>query len=185
MTLSQRDAISRLAALSAMTALPRSPWSFADGEPDPLDGTIVQYLDGFHRGRCSAAEVTAEALERCRTDGLALGAIDALSATALDEARAADSRRRAGTLRGPLDGVPVFAKSIYDMNGLQGALVPAVVGRGQDDSCRRRGIRTLPARRMMDGGSSLTGTCSRQAGAGRRPTWEPASGRPNNGSVRL
>lgn len=33
-------------------------------------------------------------------------------------ARASDARRRAGTLRGPLDGVPVFAKSIYDMEGL-------------------------------------------------------------------
>jgi len=32
--------------------------------------------------------------------------------------RASDARARRGALRGPLDGVPVFAKSIYDMNGL-------------------------------------------------------------------
>jgi Asp-tRNA(Asn)/Glu-tRNA(Gln) amidotransferase A subunit family amidase len=47
-----------------------------------------------------------------------LRAIDALSGTALAEARAADRRRRAGRMRGPLDGVPVFAKAIYDMAGL-------------------------------------------------------------------
>ena len=45
-------------------------------------------------------------------------AIDALSDTALAEARAADARLRAGRVRGPLDGVPVFAKAIYDMKGL-------------------------------------------------------------------
>src|SRR5687768_9496685 len=118
MPLSRRDAIARLAALTAMTAIPRSAWSLAGTAPDPLDGTIAEYLAGFHGGRWSAAEVTTAALERCRSRGVALRAIDALSTTALDDARAADARRRAGTLRGPLDGVPVFAKSIYDMDGL-------------------------------------------------------------------
>jgi Asp-tRNA(Asn)/Glu-tRNA(Gln) amidotransferase A subunit family amidase len=45
-------------------------------------------------------------------------AIDVLSETAISDARASDARLRAGQLRGPLDGVPVFAKAIYDMNGL-------------------------------------------------------------------
>ena len=49
---------------------------------------------------------------------MAWRAIDALSDTALAEARAADARLRAGRVRGPLDGVPVFAKAIYDMKGL-------------------------------------------------------------------
>ncbi|HEU5050706.1 MAG TPA: amidase [Gemmatimonadales bacterium] len=120
MPLSRREALARLAALTAMTALPGCALSRSAGgaEPDPLDGTIAGYLAGFHRGTWSAEEVTAAALERCRTRGAALRAIDALSATALDDARAADGRRKAGTLRGPLDGVPVFAKSIYDMAGL-------------------------------------------------------------------
>ncbi|MBK6422814.1 MAG: hypothetical protein IPF77_11450 [Gemmatimonadetes bacterium] len=85
---------------------------------DPLDGTIADCQAGLRRGEWTAEEVTRRALERCRRDGAAWRAIDALSATALDEARASDARRRAGTLRGPLDGVPVFAKSIYDMEGL-------------------------------------------------------------------
>jgi Asp-tRNA(Asn)/Glu-tRNA(Gln) amidotransferase A subunit family amidase len=118
MPLSRRDALARLAALTAMTALPGCALPRSGGDPDPLDGTVAQYLAGFHGGRWSAAEVTALALERCRREGAALHAIDALSAGALDDARAADARRRAGTLRGPLDGVPVFGKSIYDMQGL-------------------------------------------------------------------
>ncbi|MFL5619630.1 MAG: amidase, partial [Gemmatimonadaceae bacterium] len=65
----------------------------------------------------TAAEVTARALERCRSDGAKWRAIDTLSATALTDARAADARLRAGRTHGPLDGVPVFAKSIYDMAG--------------------------------------------------------------------
>src|SRR5262249_2888587 len=43
---------------------------------------------------------------------------DALSRTAVAEAKAADARRRASKMLGPLDGVPVFAKAIYDMAGL-------------------------------------------------------------------
>ena len=112
----RRDVLARLAALSALTALPRS-WGMR-APTDPLDGTIADCQAGLRRGEWTAEEVTRRALERCRRDGAAWRAIDALSATALDEARASDARRRAGTLRGPLDGLPVFAKSIYDMEGL-------------------------------------------------------------------
>ena len=116
MSFSRRDALAQLAALAATAALPRSAWCVADR--DPLDGTIAEYVIGLRSGRWSAAEVTARALERCRTDGTAWRAIDVLSATAVADAQAADARRRGRKMRGPLDGVPVFAKAIYDMNGL-------------------------------------------------------------------
>lgn len=146
MTLSRRDALSRLAALTAMTALPTSAWSLTRSDPDPLDGTVAQYLAGFHAGRWSAEEVSVAALDRCRTEGRALRAIDALSTAALDDAKAADARRRAGKLCGPLDGVPVFAKSIYDMNGLPttassaewARLFPEAVGRESIEVARLR-----------------------------------------------
>jgi Asp-tRNA(Asn)/Glu-tRNA(Gln) amidotransferase A subunit family amidase len=109
----RRQAIAQLAALSA---LPLARWTFV--ADDPLDGTIAEYQAGRRRGRWSAAEVTVRALARCRAEGARWHAIDALSDTALDDARAADARLRAGRTRGPLDGVPVFAKAIYDMNGL-------------------------------------------------------------------
>jgi Asp-tRNA(Asn)/Glu-tRNA(Gln) amidotransferase A subunit family amidase len=118
MTLSRRDVIAHLAALAAVTTLPRSTWAYGGPSPDPLGGTIADYVAGLHSGKWSAAEVTAQALERCRSLGAKLHAIDALSATALADARASDARRKARKLRGPLDGVPVFAKAIYDMDGL-------------------------------------------------------------------
>ena len=113
MTLTRRDALAQLAALAI---LPLPEWVPASS--NPLDATIAAFQAGRRRGQWSSAEVTAAALARCRADGVAWHAIDALSDAAPAEARASDARRRARRMRGPLDGVPVFAKSIYDMKGL-------------------------------------------------------------------
>lgn len=107
-----------LAQLAGLAALPLARWSPILAADDPLDGTVAEYQAGRRRSRWSAAEVTARALERCRIDGARWRAIDALADTALDDARAADARLRAGRMLGPIDGVPVFAKAIYDMAGL-------------------------------------------------------------------
>ncbi len=125
---SRRDALARLAALFA---LPFARWpGQVSGAAwieqverglrldDPLAGTIVQYQAGRLDGRWSAVEVTRLALERCETQGRALRAIDLLAADALDAARDSDANLARRALRGPLDGVPVFAKSIYDVRGL-------------------------------------------------------------------
>ena len=104
-----------LAQLAALVVLPLPVQVGAD--QDPLDGTIAEYQAGRRRRAWTAVEVTARALDRCHAEGMRWRAIDALSETALAEARAADARLRAGQVRGPLDGVPVFAKAIYDMNG--------------------------------------------------------------------
>jgi Asp-tRNA(Asn)/Glu-tRNA(Gln) amidotransferase A subunit family amidase len=112
MSPTRREALAQLAAL---VALPLPADALA---ADPLDGTVADYQAGRRRGAWTAAEVTARALERCRGEGRALRAIDSLASTALPEARAADARLRARRTLGPLDGVPVFAKSIYDVAGL-------------------------------------------------------------------
>jgi len=114
MSPTRRQALAQIAGFAA--ALPLTRWSIA--ADDPLDGTIADYQAGRRRGAWTATEVAARAMGRCRADGARWRAIDALSATVLDDARAADARLRAGRTRGPLDGVPVFAKSIYDMAGL-------------------------------------------------------------------
>jgi Asp-tRNA(Asn)/Glu-tRNA(Gln) amidotransferase A subunit family amidase len=140
----RREVLAELAALAAAAALPRGAWALA--EADPLDGTIAGYVEGLRRGTWSAAEMAARALDRCRAEGMAWRAIDALSATAPVEARAADARRRAGQTRGPLDGVPVFAKAIYDMDGLPttgssaewARLFPEAVGRDAIEVARLR-----------------------------------------------
>jgi aspartyl-tRNA(Asn)/glutamyl-tRNA(Gln) amidotransferase subunit A len=86
---------------------------------DPLDGTIAAYQAGRARGAWTALEVTTHALDRARIIGAKYRAIDALRADlALAEARASDARLRSKRLIGPLDGVPIFGKSIYDVQGL-------------------------------------------------------------------
>ncbi|MEP6622423.1 MAG: amidase [bacterium] len=113
MTLTRREALVRLSALLAVPLI-RWPERLAD----PLAGTVVEYQAGRVRGDWTAAEVTARALDRCNKWNATLHAVDQLSATALADARASDDRLRRGALRGPLDGVPVFAKAIYDMDAL-------------------------------------------------------------------
>ena len=111
-SLTRREAIVQLGAL---LALPLLRWP--DGFDDPLTGTIVNYQTGRIRRHWTAAEVTKRALDRASSLNGNLRLIDQLSTIALDDARASDARARRGALRGPLDGVPVFAKSIYDMAG--------------------------------------------------------------------
>ncbi len=116
MSISRRDALARLAALTA--TLPAARWTRITA-PDPLDGTIVEYQAGRRRGEWTAVDVTRRALDRCRDLGARYHAIDVLDAdVALAAAGASDERLRARRTLGPLDGVPVFAKAIYDMNGL-------------------------------------------------------------------
>jgi Asp-tRNA(Asn)/Glu-tRNA(Gln) amidotransferase A subunit family amidase len=105
-----------LIQLAALAVLPLPEWRGTAA--DPLDGSITDFQAGRRRGDWTSAEVTGRALDRCRSDGAAWHAIDGLADTSPADARASDERRRAGRMLGPLDGVPVFAKSIYDMKGL-------------------------------------------------------------------
>lgn len=146
MSPTRREVLAQLAALVALPGAAR-----ARTGQDPLDGTIADYQAGRHRGDWTAAEITGRALERCRGDGSRWRAIDALSHTALADARAADARLRSGRTRGPLDGVPVFAKAIYDMRGLPttgssaawARLFPASVQRDALEIARLRAARAI------------------------------------------
>jgi len=113
MSPTRREALRELSALFAVTFV-RWPERVAD----PLAGTIVEYQAGRARHDWTAAQIVQQALDRCKAWNGTLRAIDQLSKTAMDDARASDARARRGALRGPLDGVPVFAKAIYDMDGL-------------------------------------------------------------------
>lgn len=113
MLFTRRDTLGMLGALFAR---PRLHWPVS--VTDPLEGTILDFQAGRLRGQWSAAEVTAAALTRSRRWNRILHSTDLLSDSALADARRSDERARRGALRGPLDGVPLFAKSIYDMAGL-------------------------------------------------------------------
>jgi Asp-tRNA(Asn)/Glu-tRNA(Gln) amidotransferase A subunit family amidase len=149
MSPTRREALAQLAVL---VALPLPKW--ASLGRDPLAGTIADYQAGRRRGAWTAVEVTARALDRCRSDGMAWRAIDALAATAPAEARAADARRRAGNMRGPLDGVPVFAKSIYDVYGLPTTASSAEWARVFPEAVRRD---ALEVARLRAAGAIILG----------------------------
>src|SRR5690348_6496530 len=141
MPLTRREALRELGALLAIP-LVRWPPPLAD----PLAGTIVDYQAGRLRGDWTAVEVTRRALDRASELNATLHELDQLAATALAEARASDDRARRRALRGPLDGVPVFAKSIYDVSGLPttasnaewAKLFPAPVARDSLEVARMR-----------------------------------------------
>ncbi len=142
-----------LAQLAALAALPLTRWpALAD---DPLDGTIAEYQAGRRRGDWAAEEVTRRALDRCRAEGARWRAIDALDESgAIAAARASDARLRSGRAIGPLDGVPVFAKAIYDVNGLPTTGSNAEWARLFPDPVRRD---SLEVRRMRAAGAVLLG----------------------------
>ncbi|MDF1506491.1 amidase, partial [Roseisolibacter sp. H3M3-2] len=82
-------------------------------------------------------------------------AADALAADlALAEARASDARRRGGRLRGALDGVPLFAKSIHDVDGLPTTASSAEWARLFPEPVRRD---ALEVARMRAAGGVLLG----------------------------
>src|SRR3954470_1643823 len=109
----RRDA---LLELGALLAIPLIRWPAR--LDDPLSGTIVDYQAGRAHGAWTAEQVTRQALDRISAWNATLHAVDVVSDTAARDARESDGRARAGKLRGLLDGVPVFAKAIYDMDGL-------------------------------------------------------------------
>jgi Asp-tRNA(Asn)/Glu-tRNA(Gln) amidotransferase A subunit family amidase len=147
--ISRREA---LVELSALFAIPFVRWPERLG--DPLAGTIVDYQAGRARGDWTAVQVTNQALDRANAWNGTLHAIDQLSRTAVDDARDSDARARRGALRGPLDGVPVFAKAIYDMNGLPTTASSAEWARLFPDALGRDSIEVA---RMLAAGAIVLG----------------------------
>lgn len=158
MSLSRRDALRYFGALFAWPLATRTGWwAIGDGvaiADDPLRGTIAQYQAGRLRGEYTALEITLRALAQCRTTGARLRAIDVLAGTAAAEARRSDARLRAKALRGPLDGVPLFAKSIYDMAGTSTSASSAEWARRFPERLRRDAIEV---ERLRAAGAVLLG----------------------------
>ena len=149
MLLTRREA---LVQLGALLAIPLVRWP--DRVVDPLSGTIVDYQAGRIRRDWTAAELTKRALDRASSLNGNLRLLDQLSTTALDDARASDDRARRGALRGPLDGVPVFAKSIYDMAGTPTSASSTEWARLFPDAVRRDSIEV---QRMRAAGAVVLG----------------------------
>jgi aspartyl-tRNA(Asn)/glutamyl-tRNA(Gln) amidotransferase subunit A len=71
----------------------------------------------FASGGLTSETAVSAALDAVRRHDGSLHAIGWLNPSALDDARAADARRRRGQTLGPLDGAPVAIKATYDLAG--------------------------------------------------------------------
>ncbi|KAG1602484.1 hypothetical protein G6F46_013881 [Rhizopus delemar] len=115
--------------------------------------TLGELADGLAKGRYSSVELTQHFLDRIAQANPALGAyVSVDSAGALRLAEAADARRRAGYgLLSPLDGVPVAAKDLCDIQG-------QVTTAGSEAWRERRSSVTATAvTRLLDAGMVMLG----------------------------
>jgi amidase len=90
------------------------------------EAAIAQLRTAMNNGVVTCEQIVQSYLERIDAydapgTATALNAIVVRNPEALAEARAADERRRAGTLLGPLDGIPYTAKDSYLVRGLTAA----------------------------------------------------------------
>ena len=92
--------------------------------PMTLTKTNVAYLSiaeasaEIEAGRLSPVELTKAVLERIeQTDAQLNSYVLVMKESALAEAEAAEERARAGTRLGPLDGIPMGIKDLYDTAG--------------------------------------------------------------------
>ena len=86
--------------------LPPSIVTFEEKSIDELQGMMASTAH-------SSAEITELYIQRIKMldqRGPTLRSVIAISPNALEQARASDARRKAGKLKGPLDGVPVLIK---------------------------------------------------------------------------
>jgi amidase len=95
--------------------------SAAGNGPGGIDvdkATIPDLQRAMNAGKLTSAGLTRWYLDRIqRIDRPLLHAVIAASPRALDEARASDARRANGTLRGPMDGIPVLLKDNVNTAG--------------------------------------------------------------------
>ncbi|HAT08460.1 MAG TPA: amidase, partial [Rhodobiaceae bacterium] len=96
-----------------------------------LEFSAAQIGDKISRGELTSAEVTAFFIERIEKHNLDVNAvIDTRFDKALTEAKLADEKREAGTIDGPLHGVPMTIKDAFEVVGLTCDVgYPAFAGR--------------------------------------------------------
>lgn len=101
---------------------------------DVVEASIADLRAALESGAATSADLVRAYLARIAAydapgTPTALNSLVVGNPDALDEARASDARRRAGRVRGPLDGIPYTAKDSYLVRGLTAAAgSPAFAG---------------------------------------------------------
>lgn len=120
----RRFATSLAAGLLAAATLAPSSAVAAPGDPFPLDlstAGLAQVEEGLAAGTFTSVELTQAYLARIdalSVHGPRLNAVRSINPRALADAAILDSERAAGTVRGPLHGVPVLVKDNIDVAGM-------------------------------------------------------------------
>jgi len=167
--------------------------------PDHLDGTIGDSGIGalgatvaalqraLSSGSLTSAALTASYLDRIERLNPGLHAVISVSANAPAEAAASDAARASGTVRGPLEGIPVLLKDNIAAAGLPAtAGSPALAGAESGDAFLVSGLRAAGAVILgkanlsewanirstgsSSGWSTLGGQTVNPRGAGRNPS---------------
>ncbi len=121
-----------------------------------LEASLAQIGSALTAGAISSRELVTQYLARIDAydqRGPGLNAISAVNPTAVADADALDNERRAGTVRGPLHGVPVIVKDNYETAGLQTAAGSILLAGGSRQTtrlwsrgCARRARSSSPRR---------------------------------------
>ncbi|MGD6748499.1 amidase family protein [Streptomyces sp. BH106] len=111
------------ALLLSVPLLAAAPLPSAAGTDRPLGVdldtvTIPQLQERMAKGSLSSSALTTVYLQRIRTIDPKIHAVLRTNPTALRQAAASDARHRRGTVRGPLDGIPVLIKDNVNTRGL-------------------------------------------------------------------
>ncbi|HEV2108154.1 MAG TPA: amidase, partial [Thermomicrobiales bacterium] len=137
--------------------------------------SITEAARRLRTGEITAAALTEAFLARIMETEPAIHAfVEVLAGTALRDAARADADLAAGIDRGPLQGIPVGVKDIYDLAG-----VPTRCGSRARDSAAPAQTDSEPVRRLREGGAVFIGKTVTQefaAGVVSRPArnpWDP------------
>lgn len=119
---------------------------------DPAFAPVARIAEALSAGETSAVVLLEQTIARIKELDPALNAFVRLTEErAFSEAKAADDRRRKGTSRGPLDGVPYAVKDIFDVEG-----TPTMAGtRLLQDEVAERDCNAV--QRLADAGMVLVG----------------------------
>lgn len=108
-----------LVALLAVASACGAPRSATDTDFEVAEASITDLQDAMAAGQVTSVQLVDSYLARIAAYdrlGPALNTIIRLNPLALEQAAALDAERAAGTVRGPMHGIPVLMKDNYDMD---------------------------------------------------------------------
>lgn len=129
-----------LSVLMVFTMMPLTGYAAADSDPeyefdhtktavsqledlfttiDIMDATAAGLSEEMEQGNVTSEQLVQMYLDRIKAydSKKKLHSVISINPGALEEARALDQERAAGTVRGPLHGIPVIVKDNYDLTG--------------------------------------------------------------------